>query len=319
MKTTATSGMRTVEIAPGVFMPMLGLGTFRSTGQDVRSAVATALSCGYRHIDTASVYKNERDIALALQRRRKEDQRGGPTIPACTTSDHNPHDDDDDDDAPVFITSKISPYEMGEERAQAAFDEILQRLGVDRVDLVLIHWPGVARTPPNSPKHAVARRETWMVLESELARGRCRAIGVSNYTVHHLEEMAAYASVLPAVNQVEMHPRCAQRQLLETCARMGITVVAYSPLGCGQLLREPAVVAAAARLGWGHTCFFTSFPFVMYCKSSCTSIHSSIVRACQASSRASAVDQYSPLIDMNSPVVDMNGSLFYGVRRLKRC
>lgn len=258
MKTTATSGMRTVEIAPGVMLPMLGLGTFRSTGQDVMSAVATALSCGYRHIDTASVYKNERDIALALQWRRVEHRRGGPTMPANSTSDD---DDDDDDDAPVFITSKISPYEMGEERAQAAFDAILQRLGVDRVDLVLIHWPGVARTPPNSPKHAVARRETWMVLERELARGRCRAIGVSNYTVHHLEEMAGYASVLPAVNQVEMHPRCAQRHLLETCARMGITVVAYSPLGCGQLLREPAVVAAAAGLGWGHTLFLTSFPF----------------------------------------------------------
>jgi aryl-alcohol dehydrogenase-like predicted oxidoreductase len=202
---------------------------------------------------------------------------------------HRRDDDDDGSSARIFITSKISPvtpfttlsfilqskhqwmtadmspcnqpdtprewrqpyltYEMGEHKAKAAFDAILQRLGVDCVDLVLIHWPGAARTKPDSPKHAAAQRETWKVLDTELARRRCRAIGVSNYTVRHLEEMVTYAEVLPAVNQVEMHPRCAQRQLVETCARMGITVVAYSPLGCGELLHEPAVAAAAARLG----------------------------------------------------------------------
>mmetsp|Transcript_12204 Transcript_12204/g.29581 ORF Transcript_12204/g.29581 Transcript_12204/m.29581 type:complete len:234 (-) Transcript_12204:44-745(-) len=215
---------RSVEIAPGVWMPMLGLGTFRAKGENVKVAVRCALSCGYGHIDTASVYKNEEDLATVLAQHR---EGGGK----------------------VFITSKISPFEMGQERATSALDSIRRRLRVDCVDLVLIHWPGAAKIPPDSPQHAILRRATWRVLERELASGRCRAIGVSNYTARHLEELAAYADVLPAVNQVEMHPQCAQAALRVTCARLGVAVVAYSPLGCGALLEHPAVAAAAAGMG----------------------------------------------------------------------
>ena len=216
----------------------MGLGTFRAKGAEVRGAVSAALSCGYRHVDTASVYKNEADISAALAslgpRVRREE---------------------------VFITSKISPFEMASpQRVKEAFDAILRRLEVDAVDLALIHWPGVSKAPSESPKHAVSRRDAWAVLESELAAGRCRAIGVSNYTAGHLQELAQHARVLPAVNQFEMHPRCAQVELRETCARMGIAVVAYSPLGCGQLCDHPDVLAAAqllrctpaqALLAWG--------------------------------------------------------------------
>ena len=156
---TTSRRERTVEIAPSVLMPLMGLGTFRSTGQDVRRAVHAALACGYRHIDTASVYKNEQDIALALDqwRRRRQLERAAAGASSSTSTA-------DADDDSVFITSKISPYEMGEARAQAAFDAIVQRLNGAVVDLVLVHWPGAARTKPDSPKHAIARRETWKVL-----------------------------------------------------------------------------------------------------------------------------------------------------------
>lgn len=117
------------------------------------------------------------------------------------------------------------------------------------IDLMLIHWPGVARTPADSPANAAARRAAWRVLERYHRRGLLRAIGVSNYEARHLEELLGYAEVAPAVNQVELHPRFQQRGLRAYCAQHGIAVAAYSPLGGGALLRDPAVEAAAAVAG----------------------------------------------------------------------
>jgi len=116
------------------------------------------------------------------------------------------------------------------------------------LDLALVHWPGLARTPPDSPANRTARAETWRALEDALASRAVRAIGVSNYTRTHLLEMRDYARVLPAVNQVEFHPRCQQRELRRTCEALGVGIVAYSPLGCGELLEDPRVLRATAAL-----------------------------------------------------------------------
>ena len=152
----------------------------------------------------------------------------------------------------VYITTKISPYEHGAAPAAAACEALLQRLDLEYVDLVLIHWPGVARRDARSPDNAVARKETWRVLEEYYARGLFKAIGVSNYSVAHLEELMQYAAVPPAANQVECHPRWPQEELRQFCRGHGVAVIAYASFGGGALLRPgaaPEVAEVAARCG----------------------------------------------------------------------
>mmetsp|Transcript_359 Transcript_359/g.1444 ORF Transcript_359/g.1444 Transcript_359/m.1444 type:complete len:327 (-) Transcript_359:885-1865(-) len=236
-----------VEISPGVWMPRLGLGTFKIRGEDATRSTLDALRSGCRHIDTASCYRNEEEVRLGIDIWRSEaaadvDGRGG-----------NEANDDD-----VFITSKLAPNEMGETRVHAALDGVYERLGrgnrsagerrASPLDLALVHWPGMARTPPDSPANRTARAETWRALEDALASRAVRAIGVSNYTRTHLLEMRDYARVFPAVNQVEFHPRCQQRSLRRTCEALGVGIVAYSPLGCGELLKDARVLRAAELL-----------------------------------------------------------------------
>ncbi|KAL4427746.1 hypothetical protein ABPG75_001835 [Micractinium tetrahymenae] len=233
----------TIPLPGGLAMPAVGLGTFKSRGQEAAGAVAAALTAGFRHIDTASIYKNESEVAAG--------------IAASGVPRHE-----------VFVTSKVSPYQMGSEAAIAACEASLAALQCTQsssgssgsragsstaapapIDLMLVHWPGVAKTPADSPANAAARQQTWRVLESFHRRGLFRAIGVSNFEVRHLEELLSYAEVAPATNQVEIHPRYQQRQLRAYCAEHGIPVVAYSPFGGGVLLDDPAVAAAAAAAG----------------------------------------------------------------------
>ena len=122
------------------------------------------------------------------------------------------------------------------------------RLQVEYIDLLLIHWPGVARKAHDRPIHASARRESWRVLEELYRSGKCRAIGVSNFTVAHLEDLLSYAEILPSVNQIEVHPLYQQREVRAWCERHGIAVVAYASLGCGELLQHPTVLAIAQDL-----------------------------------------------------------------------
>ena len=173
------------------------------------------------------------------------------------------------DDAAVFLTSKLAPSEMGDPaRTHEALLGVLVRLGRETrevkvrkkgltetrlvpkpLDLVLVHWPAKAGAAPDDASHFVARRDAWRVLERARDAGYVRAIGVSNYTRAHLEEMRFYAEKhLPCVNQVELHPRCQQKELRAACAELRVGVVAYSPLGCGALLEDPRVVRCAARL-----------------------------------------------------------------------
>ena len=234
-------------------MPRLGLGTFKVRGEDATRATLAALRAGCRHVDTASCYRNEEAIRDAVEMWKDETKCGGA----------------DADDAAVFLTSKLAPSEMGDPaRTHEALLGVLVRLGRETrevkvrkkgltetrlvpkpLDLALVHWPAKAGAAPDDASHFVARRDAWRVLERARDAGYVRAIGVSNYTRAHLEEMRFYAEKhLPCVNQVELHPRCQQKELRAACAELRVGVVAYSPLGCGALLEDPRVVRCAARL-----------------------------------------------------------------------
>jgi methylglyoxal/glyoxal reductase len=203
-----------IALGNGVSIPRLGLGVYQSgRGRATENAVSWALDAGYRHIDTAAMYGNETEVGAALKRaivsgsvRREE----------------------------VFVTTKLWNSDHGYDEALRAFDASQRRLGLDQVDLFLLHWP--------VPKR---RLQSWRALERVLGEGRCRAIGVSNFMVDHLEELLSHAKVPPSVNQIELHPWCQQRDVVAFCSAHDIAVVAYSPLTKGAKLGDPSLATIA--------------------------------------------------------------------------
>ncbi|MFV0375016.1 aldo/keto reductase [Microbacterium sp.] len=191
----------TVSLNSGRSIPQLGFGVFRVPPEDTERLVSEALEAGYRHIDTAAIYRNEVGVGRAI------------------AASGIPRDE-------LFVTTKLFNDAQGEQRAPAAFEGSLDALGMDYVDLYLIHWPA-----PQFDLYV----ETWRVLEQFAADGRARSIGVSNFLPHHLERLLARADVVPAVNQIEMHPILQQQAAAEFCHAHGIAVEAWSPLGAGQL------------------------------------------------------------------------------------
>jgi diketogulonate reductase-like aldo/keto reductase len=203
-----------LPLLSGGTIPQVGLGVWQSPrGAATRDAVLAALRVGYRHVDTARIYNNEADVGAAV------------------ASGLVPRDQ-------VFVTTKLWNADQGYDKALGAFDATLKRLGLDYVDLYLIHWPVQGK-----------RKDSWRALERIKADGRARAIGVSNFLVPHLEELLADASEPPAVNQVEVHPFLQQRPTRAFCAEHGIVVEAYSPLTRGQRLGDPVVARVAKRVG----------------------------------------------------------------------
>ena len=194
----------------GTFMPWLGLGLYKMTdAQEIDRAVKTALEVGYRAFDTATFYRNERFIGKALR------QSGIPRDE-------------------IFLTSKVWNDAQREKRTLAVFNESLEDLGTDYVDLYLIHWPVRGYF-----------KGTWQVLEKLYGEGRTRAIGTSNFHVHHLQDLMADSQVLPAVNQVEFHPYLYQSDLLEFCCSKNIQLEAWGPLMKGNITaKQPIAVLA---------------------------------------------------------------------------
>lgn len=198
----------------GVEMPVLGLGVYQSPrGRLTQETVSYALSIGYRHVDTARIYGNERDVGVAVR------------------ESGIPRDE-------IFVTTKLWNDDHGHDRAMRACEHSLRELGLAYVDLYLIHWPVSDR-----------RVETWKALEALSKTGQCRAIGVSNFNTYHIEELLEATDVVPAVNQVEFSPFTYQRDLLEVCRRQGIQLEAYSPLTKGYRLEDPTLRSIAARVG----------------------------------------------------------------------
>ncbi len=215
MSTDSTaSKVPSVILNNGVAMPQLGFGVWQVPDDEAEKAVATALEAGYRSIDTAAIYENERGTGKAV---------AASGIPR----------------EELFVTTKLWNSEQGYDSALRAFDASLERLGLDHVDLYLIHWPVPAKD---------AYVDTYRALEKILADGRARAIGVSNFLPEHLERLTAETSVVPAVNQIELHPQLAQAESRALHARLGVATEAWSPLGQGRgLLDVPALLAVARK------------------------------------------------------------------------
>jgi diketogulonate reductase-like aldo/keto reductase len=195
-----------VSLSNGVEMPLLGLGVWRiPDGDETENAVAAALETGYRHVDTAQLYRNERAVGRAIRASGL-------------------------DRAEVFVTTKLHP---GSNDPARALDESLGRLNMDHVDLFLIHWPSAAAS------------EQWRALERAYDQGLARAIGVSNWGAPELDALVARGRIRPHVNQVEFSPFQFRRALLEHCHGLQITLEAYSPLTRGQSLGHPTIVQVA--------------------------------------------------------------------------
>ncbi|MFE9168925.1 aldo/keto reductase [Streptomyces kebangsaanensis] len=198
----------------GVEMPQLGFGVWQVPDDEAERAVATALEAGYRSIDTAALYGNEEGTGRAV---------AASGIPR----------------EEVFVTTKLWNSDQGYDSALRAFDTSLGKLGLEYVDLYLIHWP-----TPAKGKFV----DTYRAFEKLHAEGRVRAIGVSNFLPEHLERLTAETSVVPAVNQIELHPHLQQHAAREYHAKQGIATEAWSPLGQGKgLLEVPAIVAIAQK------------------------------------------------------------------------
>ncbi|MFF3946339.1 aldo/keto reductase [Streptomyces sp. NPDC001902] len=204
-----------ITLNNGVTMPQLGFGVFQVPDADTAAAVTSALESGYRSIDTAAIYGNEAGVGQAL-------------AASGIARDE------------LFVTTKLWNGDQGYDSTLAAFDASLAKLGLDHVDLYLIHWPAPARD---------TYLDTWRAFERIHAEGRARAIGVSNFQPAHLQRLIDNGDVVPAVNQVELHPQLQQAELRAFHARHGIATEAWSPLAQGAVLKDPVITGIAGRLG----------------------------------------------------------------------
>lgn len=211
-----------ITLNNGVQIPVIGFGTYKvPEGEDVVIAVKWALEAGYRHIDTAKVYKNEEGVGRAIK------ESGIPR-------------------EEIFVTTKLWNPDQGYETGLAAIDESLSKLGLEYVDLYLVHWPTAS---PDTSISINKREESWKAMEEIYKSGKAKAIGVSNYAIVHLEEMKKYATVLPTINQVEFHPFLYQQELLNYCKQNNIVLEAYRPLTNGQRLTDENIEKIAEKYG----------------------------------------------------------------------
>jgi 2,5-diketo-D-gluconate reductase A len=204
-----------VKLNNGVDIPQLGFGVFQIKPRDTVEAVSTALQIGYRHFDTAEMYGNEKEVGQAIAR-------------------------SDIDRSEVFVTSKLNNNQHTFDDALRAFDQTLVALDMDQIDLFLLHWP--LPTVNNFV-------ERWKALERVYADGRARSIGVSNFEDHHLQRLFEETEIVPAVNQIEVHPYFAQNDLLAFDAEHGIATEAWAPLVQGAVLGDETVLDVAQTYG----------------------------------------------------------------------
>ncbi|MEK4840610.1 aldo/keto reductase [Bacillus sp. FSL L8-0152] len=202
----------------GVEMPWFGLGVFKvEEGPELVEAVKSAIKAGYRSIDTAAIYGNEKAVGEGI--------RAGIKEAGISRED-------------LFITSKVWNSDQGYETTLAAYEESLKKLELDYLDLYLVHWPVEGKY-----------KDTWRALETLYKEKRVRAIGVSNFQIHHLQDVMKDAEIKPMINQVEYHPRLTQKELQAFCKEQGIQMEAWSPLMQGQLLDNETLQEIAEKHG----------------------------------------------------------------------
>ena len=204
-----------IELSDGAAIPQLGLGVWQTPNDEAASVVGAALKTGYRHIDTAAAYQNEKGVGEGL-------------LASGLARDE------------VFITTKVWNESQGYDNALRAIEGSLKRLQLEQIDLCLIHWPA-----PNRGLYL----DTWRALIKAQEMGQVRSIGVSNFEVEHLDRIISETGVTPVLNQIELHPRFQQTALRTAHVERGIKTESWSPLGQGQLLSDPAIAALAAKHG----------------------------------------------------------------------
>ncbi|MEV3932638.1 aldo/keto reductase [Streptomyces sp. NPDC053728] len=209
------SSVPALTLNNGVEIPQLGFGTFQIPPEDTRETTLAALKAGYRHIDTAQMYGNEREVGQAVR-------------------------DSGLDRADVFVTSKLDNGAHAYDDALQAFEGTMEKIGLEYLDLFLIHWP-----LPDKGDFV----ETWKALEEIYRSGRVKAIGVSNFQPHHLRRLMDGSVVVPAVNQIEVHPYLTQDAVRSFGTEHGIATEAWSPIAQGKVLDDPALVRIAERVG----------------------------------------------------------------------
>jgi diketogulonate reductase-like aldo/keto reductase len=210
----------------GVLIDQLGFGLYKVPPADAEGLVATALAAGYRHFDTAAMYGNETGVARGISSQLGDGTGSGGSgelFPPLSRED-------------VFITTKVWNDHHGYDATLRAFDDSMVNLGLDYVDMYLIHWP--------CPRRGLFP-ETYRALETLYREGRVRAIGVSNFQPAHLDRLLQSAEVVPAVNQIELHPWLQQEELRRKHSELGIRTEAWSPLGRGEVLADPVIQACA--------------------------------------------------------------------------
>ncbi len=203
----------TIRFNDGKAIPQLGFGVWQVPNEGANAAVTAAIEAGYRSIDTAAIYGNEEGVGDALAASKVDD---------------------------IFLTTKLWNSAQGYDSALKAFDASLKKLRRDTIDLYLVHWP-----VPSRDRYV----DSWKALIKLREEGRVASIGVSNFQIAHLERLKAETGVVPAINQVELHPRFQQQELRAYHASEGIVTEAWSPLGQGTLLHDPALVALANKYG----------------------------------------------------------------------
>jgi 2,5-diketo-D-gluconate reductase A len=209
------SAVPALPLNDGTSIPQVGFGVFLVPEDQTQEAVETALEAGYRHIDTARIYRNEEAVGRAL------------------AASGLPRDQ-------VFVTTKLWNSDQGPDTTRPALEASLDRLGLDHVDLYLIHWPTPARD---------RYLPTWEAMERAADEGLTTSIGVSNFLPEHLDRVVGLGGRVPAVDQIECHPTLQQGEILQACARLGIAVEAWSPLGRGADLEVAEIVSVAQRVG----------------------------------------------------------------------
>lgn len=216
--------MNTYQLNNGVKIPVLGFGTFKAkNGEEAYRAVLEALKAGYRHIDTAAIYQNEESVGQAIK------DSGVPR-------------------EELFVTTKLWNSQQTYEQARQAFEESLEKLGLEYLDLYLIHWPNPKPLREND-QWKIRNAEVWRAMEDLYQEGKIRAIGVSNFLPHHLDALLATAKILPAVNQIRLAPGVYQEEVVAYCREKGILLEAWGPFGQGELFDSKEVQEIAANHG----------------------------------------------------------------------
>lgn len=210
--------MENFKLSNVIEIPAIGFGTWLLEGEKVIEPLKIALTKGYTHIDTAAIYKNEKEIGTVLKAENVDRSK-------------------------LFITSKCWNSERGYEKAMAAFQQTLTDLQTDYLDLYLIHWPANETQFPDN--WAELNAGTWRAFEEIYKSGKAKAIGVSNFNINHLEALFETAEIKPMVNQIEIHPGHSQPELVDFCKQHNLLVEAWSPLGSGRILENELIVSLA--------------------------------------------------------------------------